>query len=36
MLTLKNPASFEETIKKSRFISHSASVTTQAESLDFF
>jgi uncharacterized YigZ family protein len=36
MLTLKNPASFEETIRKSRFISHSASVTSQAESLDFF
>ena len=36
MLTLKDSASFEETIKKSRFISHSAFVTSQAESLDFF
>ena len=36
MLTLKNPASFEETIKKSRFIGHTARVTTQAESLDFY
>jgi len=36
MLTLKNPASFEEIIKKSRFIAHAARVTTQAESLDFF
>lgn len=36
MLTLKNPASFEETIKRSRFIGHTAVVTTQAESLDFY
>lgn len=36
MLTLKGPASFEEIIKKSRFITHAASVTSQAESLDFF
>ena len=36
MLTLKDPASFEETIKKSRFIAHAACVTSQAESLDFY
>ena len=36
MLTLRGPASFEETIKKSRFICHAACVTSQAESLDFF
>ena len=36
MLTLKRPASYEETIKKSRFICHAACVTSQAESLDFF
>ena len=36
MLTLKNPASFEETIKKSRFIGHAARVTSQAKSLEFF
>jgi uncharacterized YigZ family protein len=36
MLTLKTPASFEETIKKSRFICHAACVTSQAESLDFY
>lgn len=36
MLTLKNPATFEETIKKSRFIGHAATVTSQAESLDFY
>ena len=36
MLTLKTPASYEETIKKSRFICHAACVTSQAESLDFF
>jgi len=36
MLTLKNPATFEETIKKSRFIGHAARVTSQAESLDFY
>ncbi len=36
MLTLKENASFEETIKKSRFIAHAAHVTSQAESLDFY
>ena len=36
MLTLKDPASFEEIIKKSRFIAHAAHVTSQAESLDFY
>ena len=36
MLTLKGSASFEETIRKSRFICHAACVTSQAESLDFF
>jgi uncharacterized YigZ family protein len=36
MLTLKDPASFEEIIKKSRFITHAARVTSQAESLDFY
>jgi uncharacterized YigZ family protein len=36
MLTLKGPASVEETIKKSRFVAHAACVTSQAESLDFF
>jgi len=36
MLTLNKPASFEETIKKSRFIGHAARVTSQAESLDFY
>lgn len=36
MLTLKGPASFEETIKKSRFIAHAAHVESQAESLEFF
>ena len=36
MLTLKEPASFEENIKKSRFIAHAARVTSQAESLDFY
>ena len=36
MLTLKNPASFEEVIKKSRFIAHAARVTSQAESLEFY
>lgn len=36
MLTLKNPASFEEVIKKSRFIAHAARVSSQAESLDFY
>jgi len=36
MLTVKGPASFEETIKKSRFIGHAALVTSQAESLEFY
>ena len=36
MLTLKNPSTFEETIKKSRFIGHAARVTSQEESLDFY
>jgi len=36
MLTLEHSASFEETIKKSRFIGHAARVTSQAESLDFY
>ena len=36
MLTVKQPASFEETIKKSRFVAHAASVTSQAQSLDFY
>jgi uncharacterized YigZ family protein len=36
MLTIKGPASFEETIKKSRFIAHATCVTSQAESLDFY
>ena len=36
MLTLKDPASFEEIIKKSRFIAHAARVTSQPESLDFY
>jgi uncharacterized YigZ family protein len=36
MITLKDSASFEETIKKSRFIAHAARVTTQGESLDFY
>jgi uncharacterized YigZ family protein len=36
MLTLKGTATFEETIKKSRFIGHAASVTSQAETLDFY
>ena len=36
MLTLKDPASFEETIRKSRFIAHAACVTSQAESLNFY
>jgi len=36
MLTLKSPASFEETIKRSRFIAHAAPVTSQSESLDFY
>ncbi len=36
MLTLKKPSTFEETIRKSRFIGHAACVTSQAESLDFY
>jgi len=36
MLTLKRPATYEETIKKSRFVGHAARVTSQAESLDFY
>jgi len=36
MLTLNNPASHEEFIKKSRFIAHAARVNSQAESLDFY
>jgi len=36
MLTPRNPATFEEIIKKSRFIAHAACVTSQAQSLDFF
>jgi len=36
MLTLKSSASFEENIKKSRFIAHAARVTSQGESLDFY
>jgi uncharacterized YigZ family protein len=36
MLTLKGPATFEDTIKKSRFVTHAACVTSQAQSLDFF
>jgi uncharacterized YigZ family protein len=36
MLTLARPASYEEPIKKSRFIAHAAAVGTQAESLAFF
>jgi len=36
MLTLKSSASYDETIKRSRFIAHAALVTSQAESLTFF
>jgi uncharacterized YigZ family protein len=36
MLTLKNPASFEETIRKSRFVCHAANVASQADSLEFY
>jgi len=36
MLTLKSTASFEETIKKSRFIGHAAVVSSQSESLGFY
>lgn len=36
MLTLKSPACIEEIIKKSRFIAHTAVVTSQRESLEFY
>jgi len=36
MLTLKDPACFEEIIKKSRFLTHAARVTSLAESLEFY
>ena len=36
MLTLNGNATFEQTIKKSRFVGHAARVTSQAESLDFY
>lgn len=36
MLTLKKQATVEETIKKSRFVTHATCVTSQAESLDFY
>jgi len=36
MLTPKTQASVEEIIKKSRFVSHAACVTSQAESLEFY
>ena len=36
MLTLGKQATFEEIIRKSRFIGHAARVTSQAESLDFY
>lgn len=36
MLTLKKPATFEETIRKSRFVGHAARVTSQAQSLEFY
>lgn len=36
MLTPKTQASVEDSIKKSRFVSHAACVTSQAESLAFF
>ena len=36
MLTLKVAASFEEVIRKSRFIAHAARVASQGESLDFY
>jgi len=36
MLTIESPASFEETIKKSRFVGHAACVSTLAESLHFY
>ncbi len=36
MLTLLGQASFEETIKKSRFVGHVGPVSSQAESLEFY
>ena len=36
MLTIRDTASFEETIKKSRFIAHAGPVSSQAESLEFY
>lgn len=36
MLSLKSSATFEQIIKKSRFIAHAARVRSQAESLDFY
>ncbi len=36
MLTINGNATFEQTIKKSRFVGHAARVTSQAESLDFY
>ena len=36
MLTLRSNATFEETIKRSRFIGHAAAVSSLAESLDFY
>ena len=36
MLGLERSASFEEIIKKSRFIAHASNVSSQAESLDFY
>jgi uncharacterized YigZ family protein len=36
MLTLKSGTLYEETIRKSRFVARSASVSSQAESLEFY
>ena len=36
MLTIKNATSYEETIKKSRFIAHAGRVSSQPESLEFY
>jgi uncharacterized YigZ family protein len=36
MRTIRTPVTFEETIRKSRFVGHAACVATQAESLDFY
>jgi uncharacterized YigZ family protein len=36
MKTLRQPASFEEIIKKSRFIAHASRVNSQRESLEFY